>query len=72
MGGRHVSVVSYDLTRRESQEVWSGIEPNFTERLTVDNKDITLDFRPMLAASREELDASHSNYTLPRLAETIV
>ena len=58
--------------RRECQEAWSGIEPNFTERLTVDNKDITLDFRPMLAATEEELDASHSNYTLPRLAHAIV
>ena len=37
-----------------------------------DNKDITLDFRPMLVASGEELDASHSNYKLPRLAEAIL
>ena len=58
--------------RRECQEAWSGIEPNLSKRLTVDSKDITLDFRSMLAAFGEELDASHSIYTLPRLVEAIV
>ena len=57
--------------RRDSQEAWSGIEPHLTERLTVDNADITLDFRPLLAATGEELNASHSEYTLPRLAAEI-
>ena len=72
MGGRHTTILGYDLMRRECQEAWSGIEPNLTECLTVDIKDITLDFRPMLAAPGDELGASHSDYTLPRLAEAII
>ena len=71
-GGCHASVTSYDLMRRESQEAWSGIEPNFTKRLTVDNTDITLDFRPMLSTTGEELDASHLEYMLPWLVEAVV
>ena len=51
MGGRHASVEGCDLMRRECQEAWSGIDPNFTESLAVDNKDITLDVRQMLAAT---------------------
>ena len=72
MGGHHASVEGYNRMRREYQEAWSGIDPDLSERLTADNKDTTFDFRPMLSATEEELDASHSNYTLPMLAEAIV
>ena len=52
-------IVSHDLMRKDCQEAWSGIEPNLTDRLTEVIKDITLDLRLMLAATGEELNASH-------------
>ena len=71
MGGRYATIESHDQMRRGCQDAWSGVEPNLIERLTSDARDITLDFRSMLAATGEELNASHAPYLLPKLAQTI-
>ena len=49
----------YDQIREQNQDSWSAIDVELTQRLIMVVRDIALDFRPMLSATGEELEASH-------------
>ena len=63
---------SHDEIREHIQDSWSAIDITLTQHLTEVVRDITLDFRKMLYATGEELEASHLYYMLDRLTTSIV
>ena len=69
---KETDVEGYYQIREQNQDSWSAIDVELTQRLTGVVRDVTLDFRPMLPAMGEELEASHLQYTLASLATSIV